>query len=185
MTVSFALSDFEKFGKWLEGQKKNAVRKAAVSAAYQTLGVIVNELIPGERPPPVFDGAYRAAWHVEVGKNEVSVVNTLPYASVVEGGARKENIKPGRAMIEALTDWVRRKGLTGKTTRSAKNLQAAESIAWAIVRAMQGFGQRSGGRDAGIFNRNGQKGLRIAERAQERMLELFKQELADLLRNMR
>jgi len=165
---SFRLDQYAELGKWLEGGFADGARRGLLSAAFRGLGVIQNELIPHEDPQPVDVGAYRAAWQVDVGDGgAVALVNTLPYAGVIEYGARAENIKVGRKMIDALAAWVTRKGLVGRG--NGKDLEAeARSTAWAIAMAMK---QR------GIFNRNGRKGLRIGERAVKRIGEFLPEEI--------
>lgn len=144
-----------------------------MSAAYRTLGEIQNSLIPAEKPQPVDTGAYRAGWKVETTDRGADIVNTLPYAPVVEWGARPENVKIGRALIQALAEWARRKGfqpdgvpLGRKDPRDPD--KAYEGIAWAIAVAMK---------KRGIFQRGGVSGLRIAEKAVARLRGYLQEEI--------
>jgi hypothetical protein len=167
----FELKDYEKLARWLEEHTQDAVRRGLTSAGFRLIGVIQNEIIPAKKPPPIFDGAYRAGWKMETTDGGVDVYNDMPYSSVIERGARAENIKIGRAMIDALTEWARRKGLTGHAPRQRSSPEAraeARQIAWAIARAMQ---------KKGIFNRDGQKGLRVAEDAAKRAPEIVEEEI--------
>ncbi len=182
----FQVAQSREIAEWLKKGTTAAIKAAVASTALRTVGHIQNELIPNEEPQPVDTGAYRAGWHVDGS----DVVNTLPYATVIEGGARGANIKIGHAMIKALKLWVLRKGFfgrgravsgatrgikegafgVGKAGRAAANIeQQAESVAWAIAVAMK---------KRGIFNRNGSKGLRIAERATQFALKVLPEEMA-------
>jgi hypothetical protein len=174
---SFRLDEFDKVGQWLEEGIHGGVQRGLLSAGLRLLGVIQNELIPAEKPPPIFDGAYRAAWRVDTVEGGVEVVNDMPYASVIERGARAENIKIGRAMIDALTEWARRKGLTGHAPGKRASPEAraqARQIAWAIARSMQGTDKVEG---KGIFNRDGEQGLHIARKAARRVADFVGEEI--------
>ncbi len=164
MTISFSIHDVDGIEKWLKEKLKTPTKRALVSTAFRVVSHIVNELIPQENLQPVFRGYYRAGWKVELTEKGADVVNTLPYASVVEFGARPENIKIGREMIEALTEWARIK-------LGAEDPKAA---AWAIAMAMKGTAAKAG---KGIFNRDGRQGLRIGERAALKVVGFFKEEL--------
>jgi hypothetical protein len=145
---SISLADAGKWTAIMGKEMRDAAERGLRSAGLKLVAHIQNEIIPETKPrEPVDRGAYRAGWRSTPGKGFVLVHNTLPYASIIEYGARAANIKVGRKMIEALMGWVRRKGLaTGKD-----NVRQA---AWAIAMAM---------RKRGIFN--GGKGLRVLERA--------------------
>lgn len=162
MPVSFNIpEELPAFHGWLSDAIKNGVRKGALSAAERLVEIITTEIIPDGNPPPVFMGAYRAAWHAEPTPEGADVVNTIPYAPIIEYGARGENIKISKPMLDALTEWVVRKGLVGKpghtgSTKSQQQAVQARSIAWAIAVHMK---------KTGIFNREGQQGLRIGEKA--------------------
>src|ERR1700677_3188412 len=101
----------------------------------------------------------------------------MPYASVIENGAQAANVKIGRAMIDALAEWARRKGLNGHDPKGRSSPDAyaqARQIAWAIARAMQGTAKVEG---KGIFNRNGEQGLGIARKAAKRVAEFVGEEV--------
>lgn len=167
---TFRLDQYEELGEWLKGGFAHGAKRGLLSAAFRGLGVIQNELIPQEDPQPVDVGAYRAGWQVDAHDDGVDLVNTLPYAPVIEYGARAENIKVGRKMIDALEAWVVRKGIVGGAE--------ARSAAWAIAKAMQ---------VRGIFNRHeGQGGLRIGEKAVKRIREFLPEEIRrEMLRKMK
>jgi hypothetical protein len=173
---TFDLKDYEKLDDWLKQGLADGVRRGLVSAGFRLLGVLQNEIIPQLKPPPIFQGAYRAAWRVITVEDGAEIVNDMPYASVIEYGARAENIKPGRKMIDALTEWVRVKGLTGHAPGERSSPDAttqARSIAWAIARSMQ---------TKGIFNRDGQEGLRVAEKAALKGREFVEEEVRQEVR---
>ncbi len=165
--VSFDIRDAAGIEDWLKKKTKEPVYRGIVSAAFRTLGVIVNELIPQEKFPPVFDGAYRAGWQVEITEKGADLFNTNPVAPMVEYGVRAENIKIGRTMITALTDFARRK----------LGAEKPEQVAWAIAMAMKGMGKRRSGFNPGIFNRDGKEGLRIGERAAARVKDFVQEEV--------
>ena len=162
---------------------REAVRRAGrlgtLSAAARLVQVIKSRLIPAEDPPPVDQRAYSNAWDFEPTATGARVYNDSPHAPVIEYGARAENVKVGRAMIDALAEWAVRKGLVGRgrgsiQARSAE--QEAQSFAWAVATNM---------RKRGIFNR-GSEGLGIARKASALAPALVEQEiraeLAELLR---
>ncbi len=131
---------------------------------------ITTVVIPAEPRQPVDRGAYRAAWKVKKEPDGATITNTLPYAAVIEYGARAENIKIGRAMIDALAAWVLRKGLVGKGGRGkaakASAQKEAVGMAWAIAKKMK---------KRGIYN--GGKGLRVLEKAMTIVKTAFADEL--------
>jgi hypothetical protein len=140
---------------------KAAAVKGLYSAAVRTVSHIQTVVIPREPRVPVDRGIYRAGWRAEKLPDGAMVINTVPYASIIELGARAGNIKPGRKMIDALTEWVRRKGLAKK----GGTLEARQ-IAWAIARHMQKHG---------IFNEG--KGLRILEKAVVQIPQFIDEEI--------
>lgn len=169
---SFTTDQLDKFGDWLKKGLAKGARRGLLSAAERMVSIIQTEVIPGESPPPIDRRVYAAGWRAEPTEKGADVVNTVPYASIIEKGARAENIKIGRAMIDALTSWILRKGLAGKPARSqsAKTQQAvdARNIAWAIAISMK---------RKGIFNRDGQ-GLRISEKARALAVKFIPEEVA-------
>lgn len=164
----FDAKDAPEIIAWVKKGMERARKDAALSAAHRLVGVIQGEIIPGITPQPVFEGAYRAGWHAEATEHGADVVNSVPYAPVIEWGARAQNIKIGAAMIKALTEWVRRKGLTGADGRPLSP--------WAIAKSMQ---------RRGIFNRDGQKGLRVAEKAAKRAGKIYEEEFVAELRKLK
>ncbi len=80
-------------------------------------------------------------------------------AGIIEDGARAENIKVGKIMIDALEAWVKRKGI-------GKGEMEPRQIAWAIAISMK---------KRGIFN--GGKGLKILAKAVVGIDRWFAEEL--------
>lgn len=122
--VQLSISDDQ--WKHLEGifgdKIGRALNKASTELALRMLQDIQLRIIPGSTPyAPVDRGIYRAAWKYRgalayggkggVGAGELTIYNTAPHAPFIEYGVRASNVKPGKAMIDALTEWVIRKGI--------------------------------------------------------------------------
>ena len=135
------------------------------SAAARLVSIIVGEIIPREPRVPVDRGIYRAGWRVRPLPDGAVVYNSTPHATFIEDGVRGDNVKIGKALIDALTKWVQRKGLTG-AAKSAEAGTEARRIAWAIAKSMQ---------KKGIFNGGG--GLKIMARARTRIPGLIDEEV--------
>lgn len=143
----FNAEDTDAFEAWLKDSFQAGARAGMVSACARIVSDIVSRIIPSEPRIPVDRGVYRAGWQFEVTEEGADVYNATPQAPIIEWGARAENIKIGKTMIDALAEWVVRKGIASRAE--------ARSVAWAIAKSMQ---------KKGIFNANG-KGLRILEKA--------------------
>lgn len=154
----------------LKGHLLKAAGVSLWSAAIRGVQVLQTQLIAAASPSPVDRGLYRAGWRVEPHMNGqlidgADIYNVEPYAAVIERGARPENIKVGGALINALAEWAKRKGLKG-----ADDPKQTKQIAWAIAMSMK---------RRGIFNRNGQQGLHLLEKLiTERMPALYREEFA-------
>ncbi len=168
-TVKFDISQADEVAKYLGVSIEKVAKRAVLSTALLIVQRITTVIIPKEPRQPVDRGAYRAAWKAKKDPDGALVSNSLPYASVIEYGAKAENVKISRAMIDALAAWVLRKGLVAKGKGAAGKARAnleARSVAWAIARGMQ---------KRGIFN--GGKGLRILEKALKGLEEIYAEEL--------
>jgi hypothetical protein len=79
------------------------------------------------RTSPVDTGMYKNSWVVldlAMGmESRVTLENNAPHAGIIELGARPHPV--GRAGIEALTQWVKRKILRGAYSGVRKNASAA------------------------------------------------------------
>jgi len=156
-----------------------AASRGLLAAAHRVVHHIVAEVIPrAGLYPPVDRGIYRAAWRARKDGTGAVVENRAPYAAIIEYGARPQNIRIGRKMIDALAAWVRRKGIGGKTVTSASGSRRlvrateseARSIAWAIAKSMQ---------RRGIF---GTRGLRVLEQAGRQIPRFIREEVAREMR---
>lgn len=177
--MKFDISEAEEVARHLGFSIDKAAKRAVLSLALRIVQHITTYIIPRENPQPVDRGAFRAGWRAKRDPDGATVKNTLPYASVIEYGARPENIKIGKAMIDALTEWVLRKGigltrnppsrpLTKKQMRFAHEWQARK-VAWAIAMGMM---------KKGIFNRDDERGgLRVLEKALKISKHAFAEEL--------
>lgn len=151
MPVTIKLRDVVAHFDRLDAEMHRAARIGLLKAAERGVQILVTQIIPSRSPQPVDRGVYRAGWKTErVNADTVAIMNPEPHAVFIEYGVRGENVKIGRAMIQALTEWVIRKGLGDG--------DKAVSIAWAIARNMQ--------RD-GIFNRREGPGLGILKELEE------------------
>jgi site-specific recombinase XerC len=133
--------DLRKADAWIV-EVGAAYRKAAIlglySAALRGVQVIVTQIIPARTPQPVDRAVYRSGWRVSPAQGGADIENLEPHAAFIEDGVRAANVKIGRAMIEALSEWVVRKRIASR--------DEALSVAWAIAKAMQ---------RRGIFGRRG------------------------------
>jgi hypothetical protein len=175
MTVKrFTMKELAGVEWWVNDKIRQGAKRGLLSLANRMVGIIVNDVIPNENPQPVDTRHFAMGWRAEPTEHGARVLNTLPYASIIEYGARAENIKIGRVMIDALTEWVIRKGIAGAPQRSKSGkLQQqvnARNIAWAIAMAMK---------KRGIFNRDDARGgLRVGEKGLAKVLPFAKQEVA-------
>lgn len=151
--------DLKDAAKWFDVTEK-AARKAAMrgllSAALRSVQTIITVIIPSRSPPPVDKGGYLAGWHAVKNPEGAEFFNASYEAPFVEDGVRAENVKPGRAMIAAITEWATRKGL-------AADADEARSVAFAIAQNMKRLG---------IFNR-GSKGLGIMRELVDKYLDQY------------
>jgi len=148
MAKVFDASRPEEIRHWLEAGFEKAAERAVLATAARLISHIQNDVIPKEDPKPVDRGLYRAGWRMKAIRKGAEVYNTVPHAPIIEYGARAQNIKIGRVMIDALERWVIRKGIAGKAD--------ARGVAFAIANSLK---------KKGIFNRGGPGGLRILEKA--------------------
>jgi hypothetical protein len=151
--------------KNLEGELHRAALKGVRSAGQRLVSHIQTEVIPAEARVPVDRGIYKAAWRSTPDPNGCTVHNDSPHAGFIEDGVRGKNVKIGRKLIDALVDWVQRKGLTRDVSRNSKTA-AARQIAWGIAKSMQ---QR------GIFNEG--SGLKILEKGRRRVVSFIEDEV--------
>ncbi len=143
--ISFDIQDTDGLFEHVSDAIEKGRRAGMLSAGMRLVGVIQNELIPQAKPhPPEDQGAYKAAWHAEPTATGADVYNDSPHAPIIEYGARAANIKVGRKLIDALSEWIVRKGLAGKgrgSIQARAHADEVRSFAFAIAKSMQGFGR--------------------------------------------
>lgn len=174
--ATFRLDEVEgRYLNQLSATMRDAAMRGLHSAALRTVQHIQIEIIPSITPEPVGRGAYKAGWHVEPLPNGYVVVNNLLQAVFIEHGVRAENVKIGRKLIDALTEWVRMKGIgaTVKTTKGGlkkvvkATQEEARGIAWAIAKNMK---------KVGIFNKG--NGWNVLGRANKMAPQFIREEVA-------
>lgn len=160
-TTTVSLEDAGRHFDQLKIRHKEAVLRGLVSAANRGKNTIISQIIPSRSPEPTDRGIYRAGWKVEHDQNSATIFNPEVHAIFIEHGVQGQNIKIGFMMINALAEWVVRKGI-------ATDVKKARSIAWAIATKMK---QR------GIFyGKSGSGGLGILKELRENFLPTFIQE---------
>lgn len=143
-------------------QNHEAAIRGLRAAAVRIQGLIITETIPRTKPTPVDRGIYRAGWTVDILPNGARLRNWVPWAYFIEEGVLPKRVKISRKMIDALTEWVRRKGIGGTTKHTnggpvlveKPTPLIARSIAWAMATVMKkrtGIHGGKGGR--GILKR--------------------------------
>lgn len=168
-TVKFDISQLGAIEKYLGSSIEKVAERALVAAALGVVQKITTSIIPAEPRQPVDRGAYRAAWRAKKAPGGAQITNAMPYASIIEYGARAENVKIGAKMISELANWVLRKGIVGKGKGLRGKVRAraeAISVAWAIAKAMKKHG---------IFNQG--QGLHVLEKGLRNVQKLFVREL--------
>lgn len=169
---SFDIRQLPDLGNAIGAQVQNAYRRGVYSAATRLLSHIKSTVIPNtpaEVPGahlPVDRGLYRMAWAVTHTALSSDVYNPLPYAPIIEWGARAENIKIGRRMIDEIAAWAQRKGIV-QVEPGEDPAAAARSAAWAIAQSMKKRGIFGGGR-----------GLRVMERALGKVQQFVQEEVS-------
>jgi hypothetical protein len=151
--------------KNLEGELHRAALKGVRSAGQRLVSHIQTDVIPAESRVPVDRGIYKAAWRSTNEPNGCDVHNDSPHAGFIEDGVRGANVKIGRKLIDALVDWVQRKGLVRDVSRNSKTA-AARQIAWGIAKSMQ---------KNGIFNSGA--GLKILEKGRRQVARFIDEEV--------
>lgn len=127
-----ATIDLENAEAWVRGvdkQTRSAVILGLQSAALRGVQTIVAEIIPSRSPRPFDRGIYQMGWRAKSRDDGADIENLEPHAVFIEYGVRAGNVKIGKRMIDALTEWVNRKGI-GEKGKGA-------SVAWAIAKSMQ------------------------------------------------
>ena len=163
------------FATFLEAGLEKAVKRACLSAAVKTVQKIVVEIIPAFPRPPVDVRAYAAAFRAVPTNDGAEIINTAPHAAIIEWGVRPENIKIGKAMIDALEKWCMRHGFSDEGD--------SRSVAFAIAHSMKYGNKKKGTPATGIFYSPEQGaepggGLRVMEKAAKRVPMILAEEIA-------
>jgi hypothetical protein len=169
MPIKLALEDApDFFGKQMPKAIRIGVANGLYSAALRGVVEIQTRIIPQLVPQPVDRGVYKAGWMATRDNDGASIENSAPHASFIENGVRASSIKIGKVMIEALTEWVIRKGLVSETIllsgATAVSTSDAVSIAWSIARGMK---------RKGIFG----QGLQVVPKLEELLPEIIGREV--------
>jgi hypothetical protein len=172
MGQKISIDDAPQWIKRLGEEQHKAALRGVRSAGLRMVSHIQNVVIPGETRVPVDRGIYRGAWRAKNVPDGSLVHNDSPHGGFIEDGVRGENVKIGRAMIDALVEWVRRHGLVRDVPKAGREA-AARGVAFAIARDMK---------RRGIF---GGSGLKILAKARTKAREFIEQEVTAELRKMK
>lgn len=140
-----AATQMPEFARYLEGRLQVASKRGMLSACHRTVQYIVSDLIPKAMPQPVDRGIYKAGWMVRSdGEEGYSVANRVPHATIIEHGVRGENVKIGKASLDAIAAWVQRKGIGGATKAtpaalSAPKVEKPQKSSNAFVKQLKGL----------------------------------------------
>lgn len=135
--------DISEAGEWigLIGQQfPTAAKKGLFAAALR-----ISQHLMADGRIPVDRGRARAGWRAEATENGADVFNLETSMLFINDGVRAENVRPGRAMIDALAEWAKRKGLGVETVVTKRGTMkkvkpagsAYRAMAWAIAGAMK------------------------------------------------
>ena len=131
-------------GAYVIGLTK-ARREAVVRAIQLTCAtrapMEIQKVVDATKPLPVDRGTYRRGFKVRDLRDGAMIYNSVLHAPIIEWGRRAGKMPP----IDAITDWVIRKGMVPHVRRGKKGAgwtvwdqrQAAQQIAWLIARKMK------------------------------------------------
>ena len=158
-TRTIKLADAEKyFGQKLGPAMIKGAKRGLVSAAARATQEVVTKIIPQLIPSPVDRGTYKAGWDYGEDSDGAWFGNMSPHAPLLEWGVRAKNVRVSRAMIDALTEWVKRKGLGSGVI--------ARRIAFAIATSQK---------MRGVFNKG--KGFRVLDKIGKRLPHIIEVEV--------
>lgn len=168
----------DEIGPLLQKGFDHVAIRGVQSAALRMHSYILTVLIPREPRIPHDRGIYIGGWRFKPEKRGARVYNVAPHAGPLEWGVPGENVKPSKAMHEALTEWVIRKRIVKKkgsspAAKAARDTEARE-VAAAIMWSMK---------SKGIFKQG--KGLRILERASTKLDMWVREEIRLELQRMK
>lgn len=132
----------EQAGGWVLGLSR-AMPEAAKKGLYAA-GLRISQHLAADGSIPNDRGTVRAGWRVEPTEEGAEIFNVAPEYPFIDGGVRAANVKIGRAMINAIAEWARRKGLSLEgpegTKPNPKKKPAVDMylpVAWAIAQSMK------------------------------------------------
>jgi len=171
MAVVITLAEAAQHFDALNKDMVKAAERGLHSAALRGVRVIKTEIIPARSPQPVDRGVFRAGWNARRVAGGSEIYNDEPHTLFVEGGVRPENVKASRAMLDALVQWIFRKGLVKQRKHGfqAHGEMMARQLAWAIISRMK---------KRGIHYRDGIPGQGIlAELIEKRIGSIMDEEI--------
>lgn len=159
------LEEAEQLFDELQSSMKQAALRGLVSAAQRLVQEIVLRIIPSKTPQPVDRGIFRAGWRAYPEVDGATIENLETHAAFIEWGVRGENVKIGSGMIEAIREWILRKGIADP--------DEATRVAFAIAVTARKFG---------IFH--GGQGFRILESALKLAPDIMREEIENEIRRL-
>lgn len=102
-------------------QHKQATINGIQAAVIRLHQIILTVYIPMTNPNPVDRGLYRAGWTVDLLPNGAKLRNYVPWALFIEYGVLPKNVKASKKMIQALAEWILRKGFARKMVMDKKS----------------------------------------------------------------
>ncbi len=165
MAISFDITQHKEIGEHVEKQVSKAIRAGLLSAAIRTVSHIKTEIVPKLQPVPFDRGVYLASWMFMPTPEGALVYNDQPYAGIIDQGVAPGRVKVGRAMIDALVEWIKRKGIGDGGD--------ARSVAFAIANSLKARGIFSGG-----------KGMQVVAKAKEKVPEFISEEVVAEIRRL-
>lgn len=145
---------------------REAAKRGLLSAAHRGVQDIVGRIVPGLSPMPIDRGIMNAGWRAVAIPDGAAIENQVHHAIFVDQGVKAENVRISKAMIDALAEWVQRKGIAPAAE--------ARGVAWAIAKSMKANG---------IFQRG--SGFKILEKFNDQSREKFiRQEVSRSIKQM-
>ena len=183
----FEIDQVDALVRHVSEQSRAAVHRGVLSAGMRLVRDIKGVLISREDPPPIDQKTYANAWQCVETPEGADVYNDAPHAPIIEYGGRGSDAggtwSVGARMIEALSEWVVRKGLVGQGPGGHQERaleDEAQSMAWAIAKSMQKHGMFNQGPAHPGADEGG--GLRITEKAAATLPKILAEEIAAELR---
>lgn len=151
---------------------RRASQQAVVLAANRVIVEIQTVIVPSfpDKERPVNKNNYVRGWRWrKTGRGALIYNLTLGgYGAFIEYGVRGKNVKISKKMIDALSEWIKDKGIgatahvssKGKVTMRPPSEMVRRQMALQMARKMRG---------RGIFNRNGKQGLGILATARKKI----------------